>query len=63
MHLSLVPGLGFEGGEDGHKHFGMHAEFLYEFAIKQFHLGPVLEVAYEKDNSHIGMGIHFGFGF
>lgn len=61
--LSITPGLAFEGGDDGHTDFGCHFEVLYEFAIKSLHIGPVFEMAYEPEGSHIGAGLHIGYGF
>lgn len=61
--LSITPGLAFEGGEHKHTDFGCHFEVLYEFAISKFHIGPAFEVAYEPNGSHIGLGVHLGYGF
>lgn len=61
--LSLTPGIAFHKDEVMEKHFGMHVEVLYEIAIKQYHIGPVFEMAYEPHGSHIALGLHLGFGF
>jgi len=41
----------------------MHVETLYEFEIKDFHIGPLIEFAYDKEDYHISIGLHVGLGF
>ena len=31
--------------------------------IKNIHIGPALEFAYEPEDFHISLGIHLGYGF
>ena len=63
VSLSLSPGLSFEGSASSEAHFALHFETAYEFEVKNFHLGPVFEVAYDKEDVHISLGVHVGIGF
>lgn len=62
LSLNISPGVSFE---DKRKelNFALHFEVLYEFFINNIHLGPVLELAYDKDDYHISTGLHIGIGF
>lgn len=62
LSLSLSPGLAFEGGSSESK-FALHFETAYEFELRNFHLGPVAEVAYDQEDVHISLGVHVGIGF
>ena len=62
LSFNVSPGLSFEdGGEE--LGFAMHLETSYEFEIKNFHLGPAFEFAYDPRDIHISLGIHIGYGF
>ena len=61
--LSVSPGITFEGGEESLTNFALHIEALYEFDFKDFHIGPVVEFAYDPEDYHISLGIHIGYGF
>lgn len=41
----------------------MHFEALYEFEIRDFHLGSLIKLAYDPEDVHISFGIHLGYGF
>ena len=60
INLILGPGLAFEGNESA---FALHMEMSYEYEIGDIHLGPVIEVALEKEDYHFSLGIHVGYGF
>lgn len=62
VSLSLSPGLAFEEGSSAAK-FALHFETAYEFEVRNFHLGPVFEVAYDQEDVHISLGVHVGLGF
>ena len=62
LNLSLSPGLAFED-RNSKPNFALHAETSYEFEIKNIHIGPALEFAYEPEDFHISLGIHLGYGF
>ena len=59
--LILSPGITFE--DAGDIFFSLHIETAYEFEIHNFHIGPVLEYAYDPEDYHISAGIHLGYGF
>lgn len=63
LNLSLSPGIAFESDEINSVVPGIHFETAYEFELEDFHLGPVLEFAADKNDFHISLGIHIGFGF
>lgn len=59
----LSPGITFEDENPANPQFALHVETAYEFEIKNFHLGPVLEFAYDPEDFHLSLGIHVGIGF
>ena len=63
LSLLLSPGATFEDVNPGELHFALHFEVAYEFEIKNIHLGPVIEFAYDPEEFHISLGIHVGYGF
>ena len=63
LSLILSPGITFEDEHPDELNFAFHAEMAYEFLLGDFHLGPVLEFAYDPEDIHISLGIHFGIGF
>jgi hypothetical protein len=63
LALSLSPGVIFNDNNVSDLHFGLHFETLYEFEVGIFHIGPVAEFAYSVEDSHVSLGLHFGFGF
>lgn len=62
LNLNVAPGLAFEDGNST-TNLALHLEASYEYKIKDFHIGPVLEFAYDLEDIHISLGIHLGFGF
>jgi len=63
LSFSISPGLASENNEFDKSHLAMHFETAYEFEIHNFHLGPVFEIAADKEDLHISLGLHLGFGF
>jgi len=63
VSLSLSPGVAFEENSLSNSQFAIHFETAYEFELKNMHLGPVFEVAYDKEDIHISLGVHVGIGF
>jgi len=62
ISLNLSPGLTFEDG-NSKGDFALHIETSYEFELSDFHIGPVLEFAYDPEDIHISLGLHVGYGF
>ncbi len=63
LTVQLSPGITFEGKDFKERSFALHLETAYEFEFDHFHLGPVLEFAFDKEDVHISLGIHLGIGF
>lgn len=61
--VNISPGISFEDNSSSDVHFAFHLETTYDFEFKNFHLGPILELAYDKEDYHISFGLHIGFGF
>lgn len=62
--VSYAPGVLLLIDEHGNEtQFAQHIETTYEFEMGQFHIGPVLEVGLEKNNTHYMLGVHFGIDF
>ena len=62
LSFNVSPGLTFEA-ESNEANFAVHLESTYEFEFKNIHLGPAFEFAYDKEDIHISLGLHIGFGF
>lgn len=63
LHISLSPGATFEDYEPTLIKFAFHAETSYDFNVGIFHLGPMLEFAYDPEDYHISLGLYIGYGF
>ena len=61
LSFNVSPGLSFED-VDQETSFALHLETSYEFEIKNFHIGPSFELAYDPKDIHISLGIHIGYG-
>ena len=62
LSFNVSPGLTIEDNNPK-PNFALHLETSYEFEIKNFHIGPVLEFAYDPEDIHISLGLHVGYGF
>lgn len=62
LHFSVAPGITFEDGSS-EVNFAFHIETSYGFEINDFHIGPLLEFAYDPEDIHISIGLHIGYGF
>ncbi|MDH3649916.1 MAG: hypothetical protein OEQ53_09540 [Saprospiraceae bacterium] len=63
LGINLSPGLTFEDSEGSTVNFALHIEASYEVEWHDFHIGPVLELAYDPEDYHISLGLHIGYGF
>lgn len=63
VFVNISPGISFEDNAHSGVNFAFHLETTYDFEFKNFHLGPALEFAYGKEDYHISIGLHVGFGF
>jgi hypothetical protein len=62
LSLSVSPCVTFED-KDPVARFALHFETAYEFEIKEFHIGPAIEFAFDQEDYHLSIGLHVGFGF
>lgn len=65
ISVGYSPGLEFhlDDSEENGAHFAQHIEISYEFDLDWFHIGPMLEYGFCKEDAHLMFGIHTGFGF
>jgi len=75
--VGVLPGITFlkhdeheDHGDHSHSHsenktqFSMHFELVYDlFHWEKFHLGPVVDFSWSKDDSHGMIGVHAAFTF
>ncbi len=57
LFFSVSPGV---TTNKGNFQFTTHLEVNYAFELGKIHLGPSVEYAYSKGDTHISIGIHFG---
>ena len=60
LAVTAAPGIAFSS--TGLVEFATHLEMTYEFEIKNYHVGPLIEWAIEPDEMHFTLGLHVGFG-
>lgn len=64
LMIIVAPGITFEGAaEEQEMMFAVHLESSYEFEVGDFHIGPVIEWAYDPEDYHFSLGVHFGYLF
>jgi len=63
LHFNMSPGLTSENFNFNNFRFAFHIEGAYEFEIRHFLIGPVLEYAYDIEDTHVSAGIHVGYTF
>lgn len=63
LSFMVSPGIAFEQNHSHSPDFAVHLETSYEFEINNFHLGPNFEFAYDSEDYHFSLGLHFGIGF
>lgn len=63
VSINLSPGITFEDEHPDEIKFALHLESSYDFEINNFHIGPVIGIAYDPEDYHISIGVHIGYGF
>ena len=63
ISINLSPGITFEDEHPEEIKFALHLESSYDFEIHNFHIGPVIGIAYDPEDYHLSLGIHIGYGF
>lgn len=63
LNLNFSPGMAFEGPKFEEPRLALHFETSYEFDFYGTHLGPTFEIAWDQEDIHFSLGIHFGLGF
>lgn len=63
LSFNIAPGFTIEQNSFSNINYAIHLETAYEFEIGDFHIGPAFEYAIEPFDSHISIGLHFGYGF
>ncbi len=56
-------GVTHEKAEPGIWRYAQHIEATYEFEIGHFHIGPLIESAFDREDIHFSVGLHIGIGF
>lgn len=60
--IAASPGLAFEDGSTSDINFAMHIEATYGFELGKIHIGPAFGYAITKEDQHLSVGLHIGFG-
>lgn len=58
-----APGVTFEAAHPDELAPAIHFESTYEFMLGPIHLGPAVEYAWDPNDQHFSIGLHFGYGF
>lgn len=59
--LAVSPGVQWAGHEgDTESAFSMHLEVAYVVPMGQYHLGPVIDYSWTRDEAHYMIGLHLG---
>jgi hypothetical protein len=62
VSFNVSPGVTFEKASKS-AIFALHLETAYEWEIRNFHIGPAFEFAYDPEDFHTSLGLHIGYGF
>jgi hypothetical protein len=61
--VNVAPGFTVEQGDWNVLLPACHFETAYEFLLGEIHVGPALEYAWDPEDQHLSIGLHFGLGF
>ncbi|MBI5540623.1 MAG: hypothetical protein HY951_11230 [Bacteroidia bacterium] len=63
LSFNISPGIMLEDENLKKINFALHLETEYEFDIDPFCIGPVVECAFDAEDIHLSIGLHFGIVF
>lgn len=63
LSFIVSPGIMLEDENLNKINFALHLETEYEFDIDPFCIGPVVGCAFDSEDIHISIGVHFGVVF
>jgi len=63
LSLNFAPGIIWLESESNSINPAIHIEGLYEWQLGNFHLGPLVGIAFNPEDFHASLGLHLAFGF
>jgi hypothetical protein len=63
LSINLAPGVVWLDEESNSVKPSMHIEGLYEWQLGNFHLGPLVGIAFNTEDFHASLGLHLAIGF
>jgi len=63
ISINIAPGISWLSSEKNSAKPSMHIEGIYEWEFGNFHLGPMLGVAFNREDVHASLALHFAWGF
>lgn len=61
--MNISPGIVFIKSEPDQSRFALHTEFIYDFIIGVFHIGPLIGAAVNPEDLHASVGLHMAIDF
>lgn len=61
--LNFSPGIAWLSTENDSAKPSIHLEALYEWEFGNFHLGPLVGIAFNSEDLHASAGLHMAIGF
>jgi hypothetical protein len=63
LSVNFAPGVSWLSTKSNSIKPSMHIEGLYEWQLGNFHLGPLVGVAFNSEDFHVSLGLHLAIGF
>jgi len=63
LSLNISPGIKIEDSSIKKAELAMHTEVAYDVELRNLCFGPVFEIAFDKNNIHLSLGLHIGLEF
>ena len=61
--VNFAPGVSWLATENNSAKPSLHLEGLYEWEFGNFHLGPLVGIAFNTEDLHASLGLHMAIGF